>query len=82
LRSAEPIELDVLVDDRVAVTVRADVFRQDLLDQGIGNCCHGYIVALDQLHARRESVIRVRVARHGVELDNSGKTVRELRRGS
>jgi hypothetical protein len=27
-------------------------------------------------------VIRVRVVRHGVELDNSGKTVRELRRGS
>jgi hypothetical protein len=81
-RSAEPIELDVLVDDRVAVTVRADVFRQDLLDQGIGNGRHGYIVALEQLKARPESVIRVRVARHGVELDNSGKTVRELRRRS
>ena len=32
--------------------------------------------------ARPEWVIRVRVAPHGVELDNSGKTVRELRRGS
>jgi hypothetical protein len=81
-RAAETVVLDVMVDDRVAVTVRADVFRQDLLDQGIGNGRHGYIVALDQLHARPESVIRVRVARHGVELDNSGKTVRELRRRS
>ncbi len=77
-RAAEPVVLDVLVDDRVAATVRADVFRQDLLDHGIGNGCHGYIVALEQLGARPEFVIRVRVARHGVELDNSGKTVREL----
>ena len=72
----------MLVDDRVTVTVRADVFRQDLLDQGIANGRRGYIVALEQLPARPESVIRVRVAGRGVELDKSGKTVRELRRGS
>jgi len=29
--------------------------------------------SLDALRARPDSLIRVRVARHGVELDNSGK---------
>jgi hypothetical protein len=79
-RTAEPVVLDVLVDDRVAATLRADVFRQDLLQQGIGNGFHGYCVGLTQLRARPDSVIRVRVARHGVELGNSGKTVGQLRR--
>ena len=37
---------------------------------------------LGQLPARPESVIRVRVARHGVVLDSSGKTVRGVRRQS
>ncbi len=35
-RSTEPVMLDVLVDDRVALSVVADIFRQDLLDAGIG----------------------------------------------
>jgi hypothetical protein len=74
--------LEVLVDDCFAVTVGAGVFRPGLLDQGIGNGCHGYIVPLERLRARPESVIRGRVARHGVELNNSGRTVRELRRRS
>jgi hypothetical protein len=71
-KSAEAVTLDVLVDDRVSLTLVADIFRQDLLDAGIGEGRHGYFVPLDALQARWDSVIRVRVARHGVELDNSG----------
>jgi hypothetical protein len=71
-RSVEPVTLEVLVDDRVALTLVADTFRQDLLDAGIGKGSHGYFVELDALQARPDQVIRVRVARHGIELDNSG----------
>ena len=71
-RSADPVTLDVLVDDRVSVTVVADTFRQDLVDAGFGQGRHGYFVPVEALQARPDSVIRVRVARHGVELDNSG----------
>ena len=71
-KSTEAVTLDVLVDDCVSMTLVADTFRQDLLDAGIGEGRHGYFVPLEALQARWDSVIRVRVARHGVELDNSG----------
>jgi hypothetical protein len=77
-RSAEPVTLEVLVDDRVALTMVADTFRQDLLDAQIGEGSHGFFVPLRVLQARPQSVIRVRVAGHGVELENSGKRVRDF----
>jgi hypothetical protein len=72
-QSTEPVTLEVLVDDRVVTRLAADSFRQDLLDAGIGKGSHGFFIRLDALRARPESLIRVRVARYGVELDNSGK---------
>jgi hypothetical protein len=52
--------------------VAADIFRQDLLDAGFGEGRHGYAVPVIALQARPDSVIRVRVAAHGIELNNSG----------
>jgi hypothetical protein len=72
-RSPEPVVLDVLVDDRMALSVTADVFRQDLLDAGVGSGSHGYFVPLEALRAQPDSVIRVKVSRHDIELDNSGR---------
>jgi hypothetical protein len=72
-RALDPVTLDVLVDDRFAMRVTADAFRQDLLDAGIGNGCHGYFIPLQALRARPGSVIRVWVAEYGIELNNSGK---------
>jgi hypothetical protein len=69
----EPVSLEVLVDERLALTVSAAAFRQDLVDAGIGKGCHGYFVPLMLLQARPDSIVRVRVAQHGVELDNSGR---------
>jgi hypothetical protein len=71
-QSTEPVMLDVLVDERVVTQLVADAYRQDLMDAGIGKGSHGFFVRLDMLQALPDSVIRVRVARHGVELDNSG----------
>jgi hypothetical protein len=72
-QSTEPVMLEMMVDDRVVTRLAADAFRQDLLDAGIGKGSHGFFIRLDALQARPDSLIRVRVARHGVELDNSGK---------
>ncbi|MEJ0015381.1 MAG: hypothetical protein WDN25_02250 [Acetobacteraceae bacterium] len=71
-QSAEPLLLDIVVDDIVVSRLAADLFRQDLLDGGIGTGRHGFALAVDALRARPDSVIRVRIAPHGVELDNSG----------
>jgi hypothetical protein len=70
--SADPVTLDVLVDDRAAMRVVAETFRQDLLDAGIGQGRHGFFIELAALDARAHSVIRIVVAPHGIELDNSG----------
>ena len=72
-QSTEPVMLEVLVDDRVVTRLTAETFRQDLLDAGIGQGSHGFFIRLDALQAQPVSLIRVRVAHHGIELDNSGK---------
>ena len=72
-RSPEPVALELLIDDQVALRFLADRFRQDLLDAGFGNGCHGFFINLTTLQVQPESLIRVQVARHGIELQNSGK---------
>jgi hypothetical protein len=76
--STDPVAIEVLVDDASVVTLAADVFRQDLLDAGVGQGSHGFFIPLEVLHAAPDGVIRIRVADHGIELHNSGKRLREL----
>ncbi len=71
--AAEPVALDLLVDDQPCVTVLADGFRQDLLEVGFGAGYHGFNIDLAEFRPRPDSVIRVRVAAHGIELQNSGR---------
>jgi hypothetical protein len=75
--STSPVNLDVLVDERIVLSVAAARFRQDLLDAGIGQGAHGFSVPLGALQARPDSVIRVRVAHEAIELTNSGRTLRQ-----
>jgi hypothetical protein len=76
--STDPVPLEVVVDGRPVLSLMADVFRQDLLDAGIGQGCHGFSIALETLRARPDAVIRIRIAGHAVELDNSGLPLREF----
>jgi hypothetical protein len=69
---AEPVALDLLVDGQPVLAFLADVFRQDLLDAGFGTGHHGFSIDLASLGLRPDSVIRIRVAAQGIELDNSG----------
>jgi hypothetical protein len=70
---AEPVALDLLVDDQPVLAFMADVFRQDLLDAGFGTGHHGFSIDVARLALRPDSVIRIRVAAQGIELDNSGR---------
>lgn len=75
--SAEPVALDLLVDDQPVLAFHADQFRQDLLEAGFGIGHHGFALDLRKLAVRPESVIRIRVATHGIELGNSGRRLHE-----
>jgi hypothetical protein len=77
-QSAEPLTVDVLVDERAVMRVLADAFREDLLNAGIGQGRHAFFIDVTSLSARPDSVIRVVVARHGAELPNSGKRLCEF----
>jgi hypothetical protein len=76
--SADPVPLEMLVDGALVLSLMADVFRQDLLEAGIGEGGHGFSIALETLRASPEAVVRIRVAGHAVELDNSGRRLREF----
>jgi hypothetical protein len=72
---ADPVALDLFVDGQPVLGFVADAFRQDLLDAGYGAGKHGFYLNLRRLGLPRDSVIRIKVAEHGIELDNSGRRV-------
>ena len=74
----DPVTLDLLADDRRVVTFQANIFRQDLLDAGFGTGHHGF--AVDISNQPPAAVIRIKVATHEVELDNSGRPLKAYRR--
>ena len=47
----------------------ADLFRQDLLDARIGGGNHGFSLDLNKLGLRSDAVLRIKVATHGIELE-------------
>jgi hypothetical protein len=70
--STDPVPLELFVDDQLAKSFLADVFRQDLLEAGIGTGAHGFIVQLGGPQPKQHSIVSVRVAGGPIELDNSG----------
>jgi hypothetical protein len=72
-QSDEMVTLEILVDGRKVRALVADIFRQDLLEAGIGQGRHGFSIALEELGGRPDAEIRVRIAGRDIEIDNSGK---------
>jgi O-antigen biosynthesis protein len=72
----EPIEIEVLVDDAVVLTARADRLRPDLAALGAGNGRHGFLVRnlADHLSPGPHN-IRVRRARDRLDIPGSPKPV-------
>jgi hypothetical protein len=73
--SVDPVALELFVDDKPVQAFVADAFRQDLLEARVGKGHHGFFLDLRRLGLHSASVIRVKVASHGVELANGGKRV-------
>lgn len=74
---ADPVALDLFVDEQLVLTFVADAFRQDLLDAGYSAGCHGFYLDIGTLGLRPNSVIRIKDSVHAIELDNSGRRVRD-----
>jgi len=67
-----PVDLDVYDGDEKVATVRADEFRQDLVDAGIGNGKHGF--SYEPPASMRDSAahsLSVKIAGSGIHLTNS-----------
>jgi hypothetical protein len=74
--------LEILADDRVLVSFRADRFRSDLRDAGLGAGHHAFAADLGGFRLRPDAVVRVRVQQHGIELQNSGRSLEQYQPGS
>jgi hypothetical protein len=57
-RQADPVSVDLWASDRFLATVRADIFRRDLRESGIGTGFHGFSLRAPDLlrHGRRCSI--------------------------
>lgn len=74
-----PVQLDLLIDNKVAATFQAGEFRGDLLAAGLGNGNHAFFLDLAELDLTDASTIRVRVNRRTFELANSGLSLKALK---
>ena len=74
-----PVLLDLLIDDRLAATFQSGDFRNDLLAAGVGNGNHAFFLDLGEHDVNDSSKIRVRVNRRTFELENSGRSLAELK---
>jgi hypothetical protein len=77
--SLEPVDLDILVNGTLVQLIRAEQFRQDLLDAGIGNGIHGFSWDLTGVALAEDAVVRVRVSGRTFEIDRSGLTLAQFR---
>lgn len=75
--SDDPVELELFADDRPVLHFRAKEFRRDLLDAGLGAGNHGFNLDLRELDLAPDAVIRIKVAKYGIELENSGRRLGE-----
>lgn len=73
----EPVVLELLADGHFVKQFVADVFREDLRDAGFGTGAHAFVVKTEGLGLSPDTIIRVRVAKFGVELENSGRPFQE-----
>lgn len=75
-RRSERVDVEILVGGAVRATVRADGFRQDLLQAGIGDGRHGFVHRFAKgVLALGENEVRVRIAGRPTDLPGSPTTV-------
>ncbi len=76
---ATPVDVELLANGKAVASAKADLFRQDLLDAGIGDGSFSFKIDIAGLKLNKKSVLQVRVAGQDYMLDGSGRTLQELR---
>jgi GT2 family glycosyltransferase len=73
----ERVEVVVFVDDKPVAEGVADLFRQDLLDAGIGDGKHGFIIKLpEDLVSNEERVLSVKFKKMAKDINHSPQKVK------
>jgi hypothetical protein len=74
--SDETFDVDLCLDGRITARTRADQFRGDLRDAGIGNGCHAFAFDLAPFNAGPDTLVTVNMTGKTVELPNGSKPLR------
>ncbi len=78
--SDDPVTVELLVDRVAVAKVKADMFRQDLKNAGIGSGKHSFKIDLSAMKLNDDSVLRVQVVGDGFLLDGSDQPLKKLRK--
>lgn len=70
--------LDLFADDVRIATFPSNEFRKDLADNHIGNGNHGFYLDLSRFNLSPDTTLRIRPNRRTLELNGSGRTLRDL----
>jgi hypothetical protein len=74
--SDETFDVDLCLDGRITARTRADQFRGDLQDAGIGNGRHAFAFDLTPFNAGPDTVVTVNMTGKTFELPNGSKPLR------
>lgn len=76
--SDEPIDVEISLNGETVATVRADQYREDLQQAGIGSGRHGFSVNLAALGATGDEVVTARPSGRTYELPHGGRPFRQF----
>lgn len=67
----KPVHIDIFVNNKHRLKVKADVFRKDLRDRRIGKGEHGFVIPVEQMDLKRGDKVKIQIADFQFELPNS-----------
>ncbi len=78
--SDDPVSVELLANGKVVATAKADAFRQDLKNAGIGSGHHSFNIDLAAFNFSDDTVLRVQVEGGGFVLQGSDDSLKNLRK--
>ena len=76
----EPISVEIGVNEKLVSVAKADEFRADLLESGIGEGNHSFSCDISEFIKDLDAILTVKAQGREFHLNRSGKTIRELLR--
>ena len=72
------VSVDIVVNGTKVITVRADIYREDLYELGFGSGKHGFCAVLPQTTLDTDTRVHAVVAGTDLALENSGRRLADL----